>query len=516
MNLKIKRIIAMVLAVSAMGVLEPTKYFKPILTEEVNATSDDRTYLESIKVSKGTLNFSKKKTSYTVKVNNSTEKVTITVKAADSSDEVTIDGEEMTLNSDNKAEKEVRVKRGDNRIKVKVKNSETGNNTYTINFEKASSSSTSDKSGNSETYLDNIYLSDGTINFSKKTLTYYVAVDNSVDEIRVKAQPDYDDSQVEIDGTIVDEDDNYRTTVLLSHGKNEIKIVVEDEDGDYQRVYTLYIYRGTSIPSNVKVETAADDEDESSDAIYLDDIVINDGDIPLTFKPKTNSYDIELKESIDNIIIKAEPENSGDNVRINGDLTDTYRKRIYLDNGKNTIKIKVDNKDNYDEDDDEDYQERVYTVNVYRGTKAESNSTSSNNTTTEKNETIVNSTDLKVNQWVQNNGKWQFNDMLGQALKNTWYTDKNNGNTYYLQPDGYMATGWIYKDNSWYYLNNSGARQYGWVSLGGTWYYLDNEGKMKTGWQNINGKWYFLYDSGVMASNTKIDGYQLSSNGSMI
>ena len=47
--------IAMGLAFSAIGAFEPVTYFKPILIEEANAASDDRTYLDSIKVSKGTL-----------------------------------------------------------------------------------------------------------------------------------------------------------------------------------------------------------------------------------------------------------------------------------------------------------------------------------------------------------------------------------------------------------------------------------------------------------------------------
>ena len=157
--------------------------------------------------------------------------------------------------------------------------------------------------------------------------------------------------------------------------------------------------------------------------------------------------------------------------------------------------------DDYDEDDDN--EERIYTVNVYRGTVANSEQT----TTTEN-------TTAKVNQWVQIMGKWQYNDTTGKPLTNTWYTDRNLGKTYYLQADGYMATGWIYADNNWYYLDGSGVKATGWKQLGPDWYYLDSQGKMKTGWlQDFNGKWYYLNDSGSMATNTTIGGYRLGSNG---
>lgn len=251
-------------------------------------------------------------------------------------------------------------------------------------------------------------------------------------------------------------------------------------------------------------EVAKDTADTTQAEIYLEDLILNDGDIDVKFKPKVSVYDVNVKESVSEIIFKAEPEDSGDDVYVNDDKVDSgYRKRVYLKEGKNVVKIRVTT----DYDKSEDNEERIYTVNVYRGTVANSTQT----TTTDAN------TNVKINQWVTTMGKWQYNDTMGKPLLNTWYTDKNSGKTYYLQADGYMATGWIYVDNNWYYLDESGTKAAGWKQLGANWYYLDSQGKMKTGWmQDLSGNWYYLYESGIMASNTTIGGYKLGYNGVLV
>ena len=201
------------------------------------------------------------------------------------------------------------------------------------------------------------------------------------------------------------------------------------------------------------------------------------------------------------LIPSKEPEDTDDIAYVNGDKVDSgYRKRVYLDEGKTVVKIRVTT----DYDDDDDNEERIYTVNVYRGTAADSSQSTTTNI----------DTTAKSDQWVKTMGKWQYNDSTGKPLKNTWYADRNLGNTYYLQADGYMSTGWVYLDNNWYYLGESGAKTTGWSQLGSSWYYLDSQGKMKTGWlQDLNGKWYYFYESGIMAYNTTIGGYKLGSNG---
>lgn len=148
---------------------------------------------------------------------------------------------------------------GTNKITVRVYNSDPGSSVkykddddvseeYTIRLKYTGNDDDDDDDDYDDdyddVYLKSITLSDGEIDFSKRTSKYDVYVNNSVDEIRIKAKPDDDDYTVTIDGSEVDEDDDYKRKVSLNKGKNTIEIEVEDEDEDEDRTYTLYIYRG--------------------------------------------------------------------------------------------------------------------------------------------------------------------------------------------------------------------------------------------------------------------------------
>lgn len=424
------------------------------------------------------------------------EEIELTATPENSNYEVTIDGETKT----GEWTKTLDLDRGKNNFRVRVvdPNGDNGPITYSVHITRGSSS---DDDDDEEIYLDNITLSDGDISFLRTKTSYNVNVAESVKEIRIKAEPEDDDTKVKIDGTEVDEDDRYRKTVSLNKGKNKIVIEIEDN-----KTYTLNIYRGDTAETNTTGEI-----DDSQDDIFLDDIVLEDSAVPLNFKPKVTSYAVDVKEDWEDIIIKAQPEDDENVSRINGDKLDEdskYRKRISLEKGKNVIEIKVSNEDDYDSDDDDEYKERVYTLIIYRGT-SEGSAVNQNNS----NSGSVNK-DVKINQWVNSNGKWQYNDSTGIPLKNTWFFDKSSGKNYYLQADGSMATGWVSNNGDWYYLDGSGSMQTGWKQVGYSWYYLEAQGKMKTGWfRDVDGKYYYLYPSGAMAYNTTIGGFKLGSNG---
>ena len=162
---------------------------------------------------------------------------------------------------------------GTNRITVRVYNSDPGSSVkykedddkvedYTIRLKYTGDDDDDDDDDDDEDYddiyLKNITLSDGDIDFSKKTTKYDVYVDSSVDEITIKAKPEDEDYTVTIDGTEVDDDDNYKEEVSLNKGKNTIEIEVEDEDEDEYRIYTLYIYRGqTANGTSVAVNNSS-------------------------------------------------------------------------------------------------------------------------------------------------------------------------------------------------------------------------------------------------------------------
>jgi len=496
MNKTIKRIIAMSLVVGAFSMIEPTKYLN--LTTIKAYASSDNIYLRSISVSDGdSFSLINGKTTYKVDVSKSTEETTIRVKTDDDNDKVTIAGDSSPEEYASKSfRKVVDLDEGKNEFEIKVEDEDGENErTYILDIYRGGSSSTSTKYD--DIFLDNIILSDGEIDFAKDKSLYDINVATNVNKINIKSDPEDKGYTVKIDGVTVDEDDKYRSSVNLSMGKNVIQIVIENEDYGEERIYTLNIYRGGSQSTTLATI------DNTQDSIYLDDLLLDDGTVKFTpsFNQKVSSYAADVAESYDNMIIKSPPEDDDYVVRVNGDKVDSNnRKRVNLNKGKNIIKIQVSNEDDYDSDNedsdneesDTDYEERVYTLTVYRGTSDGSSTTATNSVAGTTNQN-TNSTELKVSQWVNVDGRWQYNDSLGNPLKNTWHYDDKYGKTYYLQADGHMATGWLYNNGSWYSLDASGA--------------------MQTGWKQIGPVWYYLYASGNMATNTTIDGYKIGADG---
>ncbi len=125
--------------------------------------------------------------------------------------------------------------------------------------------------------------------------------------------------------------------------------------------------------------------------------------------------------------------------------------------------------------------------------------------------------------WSKENGAWYYYDQSG-LLATGWRSV--NGAWYYLDPENNkMVEGcWKKINDSWYFLQSGGAMAQNWLELNGNWYYMATDGAMKTGWQLVGGTWYYLYtlndshggSEGVMARNTYIDGYYLSSSGAMM
>ena len=159
--------------------------------------------------------------------------------------------------------KSISLSEGKNTITVKIYDEEPDDNVrydnddedanvigeYTIKV-KYTGSDSDEEDDDAEDY-DDIYLEKLTIagenislSDSKVTYTYNVASD--VKEVTIKAEPDYDDYTVRIDGTEVDDDEKYKKTVSLATGENKIEVKVEDEDEDEERVYTLKITRAST------------------------------------------------------------------------------------------------------------------------------------------------------------------------------------------------------------------------------------------------------------------------------
>lgn len=388
---------------------------------------------------------------------------------------------------------------------------------YTINVKKTTESSYEDVTQDA-IYLDKLEISKiNNLDFLKQKTSYDVKVDSSVSEVKITAKPEDKGDRVRIDGSLVDENDNYRKTIYLDNGKNEIKIKVTD-DKDNQRTYTLNITRGNST---------------NQDSVYLDELELSEGKIE--FIRDTNSYEVNLDENVDKIDITARPEDSEYLVTVNEKelkSSDDYKKRISLDKGTNTIKIVVQ--------DEVNDKKRSYTLKVNRGQAktTESNNSSGNNT----------NADAKKPGWVQTAEGWKYNDVTGTPIKNNWLYDreakvycyldenglrktgwfKDKEKWYLLDDKGIMLTGWQEKDGKKYLLESSGAMKTGWYKEEVTnkdntktnkWYYLNSDGSMRVGWLLDDGKWYYLNKDGVMQTGWLIDSnskYYLNSDGSMV
>ena len=498
MNKNIKRIIALVLAFNGIAIMQP---FRKIgIVNEANAASN--IYLKSLDLSSGKIKFDPYKSSYEVQVDESVDNITISAKP-DSSishyDQYLVDINGKTINKNDNFEYTVSLEKGINIVTVKVEDTDIdvdyddddydASRIYTLYIKRGNSESITSKKG--DVYLESLSLSDGKINFSPKKDWYDINVDSDVSTIVIKAKPDDTEGEkAYINGCIVNsDDDDFKKKISLVKGRNIVTVSAENEF-DEIRSYTLCITRGGS-ENNSQVQ----------DDIYLEYIDLDKASI--NFNPKVTEYDLNVNQSIDKLVIQAEGEATTDVVKIDGDVVDkstNFKKTVNLNKDKNQIKLRVVN----------DELQRTYTLNIVRGEEEKS---TVNNTINLNNNLDNVSDNLKTNQWVNVNGKWQYNDVAGAPVKNTWFYDKNYGQTYYLDNDGNMAIGWILYNNKWYYSDYSGKKQTGWNLINDKWYYLDSNGVMKTGWINLNNKWYYLYPSGEMALKTTVDGFKIGTNG---
>ena len=304
-------------------------------------------------------------------------------------------------------------------------------------------------------------------------------------------------------GEYIDVDSSYETVYLRTY-KTEDAYKKAYDNGDVTNCEKTYVI-------HVKKPVVNSDVEEDTDHAYLANIHLSNGSIG--FSKKQTDYNLSVDEDVDEVVVKATPENDDDLVEINDnsvDEDDDYEKTVSLDKGNNIIKIYIEN------DDDDD---ATYTLNIYRGKSSTSAAETSTSSSNGQSFTIQTDTN-KFNAWQRVNGKWKYIDGTGEALKNKWWFDKNTGKNYYLKEDGYMATGWLSNNNNWYYFNENGEMQIGWISLDKNWYYLNKSGVMQMGWlEDSSGNWYYLDSSGAMKTGwiEGADGksYYLDSTGKM-
>ena len=343
-----------------------------------------------------------------------------------------------------------------------------------------------------------------TTNLDLITTKAYAETNDGVQSIRIKNSSGgslnvYDDNDYKNEHKVDNTDITDRTTYYAKTSSKKVKVSVDGPDSNYIRVFndtssstkgdragdsvdisdsnTIVVRIYNRNPGVVKysdsdyisqykfkIKYTESDDEEQKNNVFLRNISLSSGNI--TFSKSTITYDVNVDEDINKLEIGAPPDCDSDQydnykVVINGsvvDKDDKFKDKVSLNKGKNVIEIKVD--------DDED-NERIYTLNVTRADSANISTTTSNTNTNSNsvNNTATNSTNDKTNEQVQ-------------------------------QINGNMATGWL--------------------NYNGKWYYLGTDGAMKTGWQLVNGKYYYLKSDGTMAYSTTIGGFNVGTDGAWV
>lgn len=237
MNKWIKRIITIALTISAFSIIEPTRYINLTNTTKANATVRGAD-LKSISLGRGSINFKASTTDYTLQLDSSIDQLKVGATPKESTSEVKINGREVSESDDYKTV--INLDKGENTVTIDVQNG-SKKKTYTITVIRGTIVE-------KQIYLNNISLSDGDINFDEKQTDYNVDVPNDVRDFSIRAVPEDNNYDVEINGVTAYEDSNYKRTVTLENGVNEVTIRIQDDD-DHEKIYTLHISRGTTSTS---------------------------------------------------------------------------------------------------------------------------------------------------------------------------------------------------------------------------------------------------------------------------
>ena len=361
---------------------------------------------------------------------------------------------------------------------------------------------------------------------------YYVLLDDDSDYISIEAEIAGDGSNVvkafnsnNKDENGYDIKDGKKNNIRVGDSNQTIYLRTYRSESDYKyalkrervndciKTYTIHVRKTKNTSKSESYKTS----------VYLKDLYLSDCDID--FSKKVTNYYINVDENMKEVLLRAVPNDSDSTVQLNEEdllKEDNYEKTLKLEKGENVYKIVVENDDDI----------LTYTLNIYRGKdKKYEDKQKENDSKLELGQTNNSST----NTWKKQDGKWQYIDGTGQPMKNKWWFDVNDGNNYYLDGDGYAATGWKAVNGKWYYFNEGGAMQTGWIKLSGKWYYLNKGGVMQTGWikdsnnkwyylsndgammtgwiQDTDGNWYYMNDNGEMSQDTVIDGYKIDANG---
>lgn len=128
---------------------------------------------------------------------------------------------------------------------------------------------------------------------------------------------------------------------------------------------------------------------------------------------------------------------------------------------------------------------------------------------------IERTAEAKAGYWRKDAKGWWYQFYNGKYPKNKWL--RIDGDIYFFNKKGYMATGKKSYRGKIYFLKKSGALHTGWKNIKGKRYYFSPEtGAAVTGWQNIGDERYCFRKKGVMYKNCTVDGVLLDKKGRQV
>jgi hypothetical protein len=259
--------------------------------------------------------------------------------------------------------------------------------TYTITFH------CGDDDDDDDATLDDLYVKskvssskyseiDLDDDFDEDETEYEADVDSDYNTVQIYAEANDSGATILIDGYDVG-DSGYKA-FTLSDGQNEFEITVYAEDCDETETYTLTLnYNDASAYSS------------ALSYLYLRDSGSNSITLSPTFSSATESYTINVANSVKLVSVYATPTDSNATLYVNnGTVTKSSWTECTLKEGANTISVKVYQPDAED-------TTTTYNISVYRQSSATDTSISSQKLTVDGVSKTLNAYNINGNNFVK-------------------------------------------------------------------------------------------------------------------
>lgn len=171
--------------------------------------------------------------------------------------------------------------------------------------------------------------------FNRDQTSYSITVNNNITGLNVTAVPNDEKAKVKVSGNLG-----------WKEGINTVRITVTAEDGS-EKVYIVNVNRKASSNATAPSKSANN---------YLENIIINNGELKPNFDKNNNSYSITVPNDVESLDLKLIAEDKNATINIIGN--DNFK------TGMNVVTIEVRA---------EDGSIRVYTINATRSEKVNQN-----------------------------------------------------------------------------------------------------------------------------------------------